>query len=225
MKKTSIKNLRFRVRESDRIKTPHYAYLKLNRNLELELILPKNVRANPEEIISKKRGWILQKAKEFAHNKLIFRNNGLLYKGKTYKLLFKKHREASLSFDNDKIVIKDKRKSEVLNHIEKWMKKQSRELVLDLVNRYSELMEMKANKIYFRRSKKWGSNSTKGNISFNWQIIGLPQKLIEYVVIHELAHLKEFKHDDRFWKLISNHCLDYLEREKALKKYTTVQIH
>jgi predicted metal-dependent hydrolase len=65
---------------------------------------------------------------------------------------------------------------------------------------------------------RWGSCSLKGNLNFNWKLILMPEPVIEYVVIHELAHLKEMHHGPDFWARVARECPDWRERRKWLTR-------
>ncbi|MEZ4829649.1 MAG: SprT family zinc-dependent metalloprotease [Bacteroidia bacterium] len=69
---------------------------------------------------------------------------------------------------------------------------------------------------------KWGSCSGNKNINLNWYLILLPQPLIDYVIIHELMHLRELNHSDRFWALVEKYCPQYKSREEQLQSMSWV---
>ena len=64
----------------------------------------------------------------------------------------------------------------------------------------------------------WGSCSSDSNVNLSTRLLFAPQEVQDYVIIHELAHLVELNHSDRFWTLVSMHMPDYLEKERWLKE-------
>ncbi|MDD4389271.1 MAG: SprT family zinc-dependent metalloprotease [Eubacteriales bacterium] len=66
---------------------------------------------------------------------------------------------------------------------------------------------------------RWGSCNSKGNINFTYRLIFAPEDLIDYVVIHELAHLKEMNHSNRFWEVVEEIIPDYKERRRRLNEF------
>ncbi|MBU4491299.1 MAG: M48 family metallopeptidase, partial [Euryarchaeota archaeon] len=89
-----------------------------------------------------------------------------------------------------------------------------------IVENISNDLKININKIYFRRMKsKWGSCSSKKNLTINTLLKYLPENLIKYVIFHEMVHLIERKHNEHFWNIISNKFENYSEKEKELFEY------
>jgi len=95
-----------------------------------------------------------------------------------------------------------------------------RDMVFSQVEDISKKLKLNINKIYFKRMKsKWGSCSPKKNLTINTLLKHLPPNLIEYVIFHEMVHLIEKKHNERFWDIISQRFPNYQEMEKDLLVY------
>ena len=65
---------------------------------------------------------------------------------------------------------------------------------------------------------RWGSCSSKGNLNFNWKLVLLAPELLDYVVVHELAHRREMNHSKNFWKIVEAELPDYREHRRRLKE-------
>ena len=93
-------------------------------------------------------------------------------------------------------------------------------LVHSCIERMEKELNVSVNQVRFRRMKtKWGSCSCRGNLNFNTYLKYLPENLIEYVVYHEMVHLIELKHNDRFWGFIHDRYEDRREHEKSMSSY------
>ena len=92
-------------------------------------------------------------------------------------------------------------------------------IVLPLVERYSKIMELYPSKVTFRFNKsRWGSCNQKNSIVFNYYLAKLPIELIEYVVVHELSHIKHKHHQKAFWDEVAKVLPDVKIRRKLLRK-------
>ena len=89
------------------------------------------------------------------------------------------------------------------------------------VRHYCEVMGVTVGYVTVKNQKtRWGSCSAKGNVNFNYQLAFLPEELLDYVVIHELAHRRHMDHSRAFWAEVEKYCPDYLERREQLKEYS-----
>jgi len=98
-------------------------------------------------------------------------------------------------------------------------KEEARVLVSLRLAYWNQFYNFSWGRISIRDQKtRWGSCSKKGNLNFSYKLAILPEKLSDYVIVHELCHLKEFNHSKDFWDLVARAIPDHKERRKELKK-------
>lgn len=91
---------------------------------------------------------------------------------------------------------------------------------VDQVKYYCAVMQVTVGRITIRNQKtRWGSCSSAGNVNFNYQLYYLSDELLDYVVVHELAHRRHMNHSKEFWSEVARYCPDYRARRKQLKEY------
>lgn len=101
----------------------------------------------------------------------------------------------------------------------KELKKQAAKDLKDRVARYAPLVGVTYQSISIRAQKtRWGSCSSKGNISLNCLLVLLPESVRDYVVVHELCHRKEMNHSVRFWAEVAKVCPEYKKAKKILRE-------
>jgi predicted metal-dependent hydrolase len=100
----------------------------------------------------------------------------------------------------------------------KWYRQQAMRLFSERVAHYSLLLQVSPSALKLTTAKtRWGSCTASGMIRLNLQLIKLPLYLIDYVVVHELAHLHEMNHSAAFWKIVQGACPDYARLRSELK--------
>lgn len=99
-----------------------------------------------------------------------------------------------------------------------WYRRQAMLLFAERVRHYAPLLTVSPAAIKLSSAKtRWGSCTSRGVVRLNLQLIKLPQYLIDYVVVHELAHLREMNHSAAFWRVVASACPDYLVLRAELK--------
>ena len=97
-------------------------------------------------------------------------------------------------------------------------KKESLEKIKERVEYFAEKGDFTYGKITIKNNKSnWGSCSSKGNLNFNYRLIFLDPEELDYIIIHELSHLKEMNHSKNFWTEVEKLCPKYKEIRKRIK--------
>lgn len=99
-----------------------------------------------------------------------------------------------------------------------WYKAQARRVFNERVSQYARQFKLTYSRVRVSSARtRWGSCSTKGTLSFTWRLVMAPLPVIDYVVIHELAHTLEPNHSARFWKQVAAMMPDYVNYRQWLK--------
>ena len=130
----------------------------------------------------------------------------VLFKGSLYVLRLSPDSRGTVWVDNEATrptIRVSGRREHAPRRVEDWLKKQARTQILRRVNALTTDLGVKAGRITVRdAASRWGSCSTTGAISLSWRLIMAPNYVLNYVVAHEIAHLKEMNHGTRFWRLV-----------------------
>ncbi|GAB4287145.1 MAG: hypothetical protein Kow0081_4990 [Candidatus Dojkabacteria bacterium] len=101
-----------------------------------------------------------------------------------------------------------------------WLIEYAREFIEKRVDFYATKNNFSFNKISIKeQSSRWGSCSSKKNLNFNWKLILTSRPCLDYVVVHELCHLREMNHSKNFWNLVENIMPDYEIHRRSLRLF------
>lgn len=185
------------------------------------------------EIVREKFNWIIRKQEELKKIKSVnvkefINGEKLPFLGQLYKLEVIETvgtRGVSVALKDGKFQIKvpsnlkcENRREEIKRRLVEWYKKEARTKYKERVEHYRKKLGVSYNKISIRDQKtRWGSCSNKGNLNFNWRLIMAPPPILDYIVVHELAHFVHANHGDDFWKLVESVIPDYREKREWLR--------
>jgi len=207
-----------------------HTYLTFDDMGNLVIKSPKVSQAYIEKLLINKALWIQKSREKIAKKKstqLTFsKADRLYYKGDSYPLHYEtyKSKRVKLLFEDDLFTLYYSTYDEesFKKQINKFYKKESENHILPIVMKWSKIMGLNYSKVSFRKTKRqWGSCSSKNALSFNTMMLKLPQDVMEYIVIHELAHIKYKHHQKTFWSLVAKYMPDYKEKVATLKEYST----
>ncbi len=202
-----------------------HAYIKLKRDLQIEVVVPKKVNGlDVENLILEKRDWIEKKVEEIERSLRIYKDGKVLFKGKEYEVVFERGEKDKVLQNGSKFVVQysDGDPVEILLD---WLKERAKKELTKEVESWSKKLGIEPNNIKIKEMKtRWGSCTKKWNVSINWQVIVLPKKLRDYVIVHELIHLSELNHSKRFWAKLSEVFPDYRELREGLKNYAIMSL-
>ncbi len=102
--------------------------------------------------------------------------------------------------------------------VRRWFLKETSAYAVKKVAELAPVVGVRPRRVDVREINKWGYCTRGGRLSFSWQLVALPERLREYVVLHELTHLVEFNHSPAFRKKLFSACPDFRERERELDR-------
>ena len=207
-----------------------HTYLSFDNEGNLVIKSPKVSQRYIEQLLLKKSDWINRSKEKLSQKKgkaLNFSQQAELYfQGQAYplRLIEQTKKRTKLIFDQELFLLYYHHYDEVLfqKHVDDFYREESKLFVPLLVEKWSAQMALVPTGIRFRKTKRqWGSCSGKNILSFNTMLMKLPRDVIQYIIVHELAHIKHKHHQKSFWKLVETHIPNYKQHVTELKKYTT----
>lgn len=202
----------------------------------VSVVVPKDTDGERiVRILSDKRKWIKNKITLHREaipvsDKQFVSGESFSYLGRNYRLKVKRGRFKPVKLVQGRLVVTVPKGVEeqymIRNALIRWYKSHAEQKLQEKVERYAEIVGVKPKSIGVREFKsRWGSCHANGDIQFNWKIVIAPNRIVDYVVVHELCHMKQHDHSPKFWKLVSKVIPDYLECKEWLRvngKYLTV---
>ena len=178
-----------------------------------------------QKFIQEKRHWIfrsyhsLRRRREKSFEIKFEDGSPILFLGEWYTLRIEVDSDlrARVELLDNEMLVKASGNSFVKSVLKRFYRAKAREVISDVVACYANKLNLSYKRISIRDQKtRWGSCSSAGNLNFSYRLVMMPLKVIDYVVVHELCHLKEMNHSKRFWVLVSKVLPDYKERKKWL---------
>ena len=103
--------------------------------------------------------------------------------------------------------------------MQSWQQREAKRVFAERAAHFAERLGVRVTRLTLSSAEtRWGSASASGAVRLHWRLIHHPLATIDYVVAHELAHLREMNHGPRFWKVVESVVPDYRERRASLRQ-------
>lgn len=104
--------------------------------------------------------------------------------------------------------------------VQQWYKQEAMRVFGECVEHFAPLMGVAPRELKLTAARtQWGNCNSQGVVRLNWQLVTMPLPLIDYVVVHELAHLREMNHSPAFWRVVESACPEYVQIRKELRNW------
>lgn len=195
-----------------------YTYFRFRPDMTLEVILPRGGRVDVERVIRAKARWLRREYERVSKTRRVLDRDMVMIGGELFRIVPSEGAEDTLAPDRMKRTVavgtNDPRALREL--VRRWFLRESSGYVVRKVAELAPKVGARPSKVDVREISKWGYCTRGGRLSFSWQLAALPERLREYVVLHELMHLLEFNHSSAFKRRLGAVCPDFREREREL---------
>lgn len=218
MSTITIDDLEFELRESAQRRS---LQVTVDRDGDLILLAPSDCdAATLEGFVREKRSWIYRKLaeKELLRQPVAARQyvsgEGFPYLGRNYRLLLVDKQDVPVKLEDGRFKILGSAAIDGRRHMVRWYEDHAERWLADRVDRFAGRVGVSPSAVAVRDlGYRWGSCGKGEKLYFHWRAILLPPRIIEYIVVHELVHLREAHHTPDFWLLVERAMPDFLARK------------
>ena len=195
-----------------------YTYFRFREDLTLEVVVPRGRAVDVEWAIRERSRWLRREYERLAKTTRVLGRDHVTFEGKTLKLVFSEGAPEALipDFSRGTLTLRGADPRRVRELVRRWFLTESSGYAVKKVAELAPRLGVRASRVDVREIGKWGYCTRGGRLTFSWQIAALPDRLREYVVLHELTHLAHFDHSRAFKKKLASLCPDFRQREQEL---------
>lgn len=199
--------------------------MSVERDYGVSLAAPKKVSCEDiDSIIESKRYWIYkaQAEQNLLNNSRVSREfvdgEGFLFLGKSYRLRLEADLPAALSLSEGYFLLNEEDISKGREVFKKFYKQNGLLILKERIEYFQNKLGIKPSSLRIMELKnRWASTSDVNSLNFNWKIFMAPLSVIDYIIVHEMAHMIENNHSDKFWSIVESVIPDFFTRKNWLR--------
>ena len=192
----------------------------------VRVVVPSGSRVNPERLLAEHADWVLEKqaAYEAERQRVPERRfepgATFPYRGEPHEVVVERRSASAVEDGTLRLARHHVVETSIERALECLFRRRARDAFTAVAESYASRMAVSYDRIEVRNQRtRWGSCSSNGTLSLNWRLVLGPPDVLEYVVVHELAHLQESNHSAAFWSIVEEWLPDYEERRAWLREH------
>lgn len=177
-----------------------------------------------QELVEKKSSWVRKKQREILIKSMEYPQHkfmageGFLYLGDSYKLEYDQKVE-QIKISGSYLLIPKDKSDKVSDLLDEWYKSEALRVLIGRTKYYSDLTGLTYKSIKISEAKKrWGSCGESGTLNFSWRLVMAPLRVLDYVIVHELAHMEYRNHSMDYWIRVKTIMPDFEKQKKWLEE-------
>jgi len=192
------------------------------------VVVPESDESHPEELLEENAVWVVERKEKYdSYREEIperqFEEGAVFpYLGDEREVVVERRPSSGVAENALRLARHHVEETTIKRALETLYRRKARETFEERGDYFAEEMGVEYEKIEIRNQRtRWGSCSTTGTLGLNWRLMMAPREIVDYIVVHELAHLREPNHTDAFWSLVADHAPEYEEHAQWLDRNST----
>ena len=194
----------------------------------VRVVLPEASKEDPEQLLTENAAWIIEKKQKYdsyreqVPDREFAVGETFPYHGEPHEIVVEQRSSSGVIDQQLRLAEHHVDQTSIQRALETLYRRKAREWFEEQADQLAQEMSVEYDKIEIRNQRtKWGSCSTSGTLGLNWRLMMAPPEIGRYIIIHELAHLREQNHTDEFWSLVAEYDPDYNDHAQWLQENST----
>jgi predicted metal-dependent hydrolase len=212
--------VRYQVRRSDRARRMR---MRVIPGKGIEVVLPRGFALREAaSFVRRERDWVLRQLDTLAivGDSTLSDGAKVPYLGDTLVVSITPGTANRVRRAGDKLHVTLTEGTPAHAAVESWYRREARHVLRERALLHAATLGVEIGRIAIKDTRsRWGSCSSKGNLNFSWRLLLAPDAVMDYVVAHEVAHLRELNHSPRFWAIVAHICPTYRTQRSWLRQH------
>lgn len=191
----------------------------------VKVVIPESDDTQPQELLKENAVWVIDKKQEYDKyreqipNREFEPGEEFPYLGNQLEIVVEQRSTSKVDDSEFRLAKHHVEQTSIQRALETLYQREARDHFEDRADHFAEQIDVEYDKIEIRNQRtKWGSCSTTGTLGLNWRLMMAPPEVIDYIVIHEIAHLRESNHGSEFWSLVAEYDPEYEKHAEWLSE-------